>query len=262
MGGCVPRYRVFIVDLGGVVWRNYVPIGENVGVLRRLQERGAVLVALTNNSTRTREYYQGRLAEIGLDIPLEHIVTSGYAAAVYLSGRMPGARVYVVGEEGLREELRRLGLVVLGRCGRADAVVVGLDRRLSYGKIACASMLARRGAFFLATNTDPTRPLPGGGEAPSAGSMVAAVAVAAGRGPDFIAGKPNPWVVRLVLDRLGVGVEEALIIGDRVETDVALGLRAGIDTLLIDTGVVNRGSLIPTYHASSLREAEGWLYAC
>ena len=142
-----------------------------------------------------------------------------------------------------------------------DYVVVGLDRSFDYRKMAIAMSCIRRGALFVATNTDATVPSEGG-ELPGAGSIVSAIAACAGRGPDLVVGKPNPRSFEIALEKLGLEGEEVLVIGDRLETDIAGAARLGLDSALVLTGVAREGDLAgkgpkPTYVLDSLADLLG-----
>ncbi|WP_460124504.1 HAD-IIA family hydrolase [Stetteria hydrogenophila] len=252
-----------LVDLDGVVWLGSRVIEENVEGLLRLHEAGVRLVYVTNNSTRPRAYYAWRLRRLGLPAGESSVVTSAVAAAAWVAARMPGALVYPLGEEGLVHELSAAGLVPVtldaARRGEAQAVVVGLDRGVTYAKLDAAFRAVRAGAAFVAANEDPAMPVEDG-LAPGAGALVAALERALGRRPDFVAGKPNPWMVEVA--RRQAGIPEGarmLVIGDRLNTDAEMARRAGLDSLIVATGVASleeaRGRA--TYAARNVLEALG-----
>ncbi|MCX8196472.1 MAG: HAD-IIA family hydrolase [Acidilobaceae archaeon] len=223
------RARRLAVDLDGVVWEGERIIWENVEGLRQLLEMGLEVRFITNNSTRRPSEYARRLKELGIPVDAGYVVTSARAAAAWT--RAKGMlRVMVIGEDGLREEMREAGheLVEEG----AEAVVVGLDRRACYERLSRAAGEVRRGALFVATNRDPTLPSREGFIA-GAGALVAFIEAAAGRPPDFVAGKPNPWMLRVAF---GAGAGDVMVVGDRVETDVRLAMNAGAAASLVLTG--------------------------
>ncbi len=231
-------YDVLLVDLDGVVWLGSSVISENVEALRRAAESGVRLVFLSNNSTRTRRHYSLILRSLGLPVEESDVVTSGYAAARWVALRRPGSNVYVVGEEGLSIESYLAGLNVVdfeyASTHRIDAVIVGLDRLVTYDKLRAALRALHRGALFVAANEDHVLPREDGFD-PGAGSIVSALSRAAGREPDFVAGKPSPFIAELALkDMRGA---KALVVGDRLDTDIELARRAGLDGLLVLTGV-------------------------
>ena len=264
MGSVLLSYDALLVDLDGVVWRGREIIQENARALREAQARGVKVVFLTNNSTRSRRLYARLLSQLGFSVGVDDVVTSGYAAVEWVRRRIPGALIYIVGEEGLAEEAGRAGLTLATRTdaisGKVDAVVVGLDRNLTYSKLNAAHTAISRGALFVAANTDRVIPVEGGSEAPGAGAIVAALEASLGRGPDFVAGKPSVWIARLASERAGGG--RILVIGDRLDTDYGMARRAGMDCLIVLTGVTKREDLEalppgerPEYVFRSLEEA-------
>ncbi len=245
------KYDLFMLDCDGVVWRGESPINSAIKAIKLLEEMGKEVVFITNNATQSRADYARKFARFGLHIPTNRIYTSGYGTAIFL--RENGLTAYIVGEEGLRRELEEAGVIVLDD---AESVVVALDRGINYEKIAHASMLIRNGAFFIATNRDATIPTELG-EMPGAGALVAAVEVASGKNPDIIIGKPEPYLFKLALEESGVPRDKALVIGDRLETDILGAKRSGIDSLLVLTGVtkkngVGKGDLKPMFIVDSL----------
>lgn len=246
------QIKAFVLDLDGVVYRGGEAVpnaGKRVATLR---EKGKVLF-LTNNSTRTREEYVEKLLRFGVPAKVEDVVTSASIAATYIRERFPEAKVCVIGEEGLKKELEAHG-VKTGDEG-CTVVLVGLDRGFDYPKLALAAELIRLGAEFIATNTDATL-VTEKGLVPGAGAMVAAVKVATGKEP-VVVGKPSDIAADAILRILGVGPREVLLIGDRLETDIAMGKRWGMRTALVLTGAtsqeeVNKSTLKPDFVLESL----------
>jgi 4-nitrophenyl phosphatase len=235
--------RAFIVDLDGVVWLEGSPIWANVNALRRLAGCGYKVVFLTNNSARSRRVYSLALSKLGLRVSPGDVVTSGYSASVWVRENLGSSRVYIVGEEGLVEEFLVEGHVVLDASSShmAEAVVVGLDRNLSYQKLEAALRALNRGALFVATNRDHV--FPGrDGPKPGAGAIVSLLETASGRRVDFDAGKHGEWILRMAMRAAGgVNPEEAAVVGDRVDTDVEMALRAGSVPVLVLTGLTGEG---------------------
>jgi phosphoglycolate/pyridoxal phosphate phosphatase family enzyme len=232
------RVKAIVLDLDGVVYRGYTAIPGASETVGWLAQAGYQVYYFTNNSTQTRESYVELLA--GYDIPtdVEHVVTSASLTARYFSdnGLLP-ATALVVGEAGLPEELRRVGVRVVRRRGKRPIshVVVGMDRRFTYAKLHEAQQAIRAGATFIATNRDATYPVEGN-VIPGGGSIVAAVATAAEREPILI-GKPSARAGQLITHHAGVQPAEALMVGDRLETDIEMGRRAGLLTCLVLTGI-------------------------
>jgi 4-nitrophenyl phosphatase len=212
------QYRAFIVDLDGVIYLLDDPIPGSAGAIHRMQEAGLAFVFLTNNSVATPEMYVDRLKKHGILIVPQQVVTSANAARFYLERNCEtaGRTALVIGEEGLLAELEHVGLEVLDAGGstHADFVMVGWDRHFDFEKLKAAVVAIRNGAEYIAMNTDATYPTPHG-LWPGAGTMVAAVSTGAGKEP-VVVGKPNPLIVQLALDRMGVSAGESLLIGDRL----------------------------------------------
>lgn len=230
---------VLIFDLDGVVNIGDRPIPGAVETLNALQEAGHRLFFLTNNSTRSREHYVEKLARLGHPTSAEHIVTSAFATGLYMKSiDAAGKRVYVVGEHGLEAELKAAGLevVALEDPTPVDFVVAGLDRQFHYGKLRRAHYeITRNGATFIVTNRDATYPSEEG-QIPGGGSIVAPIEVASGvRG--ITIGKPEPGVWQRILEFAGVAPAEALMTGDRADTDIQGAKAVGLHTVLVLTGV-------------------------
>ena len=248
------KYRVFVLDGDGVLWRGETPISSAVEAAKALIRIGKVIVLVTNNSTVSRAGYRRRLSSLGIDLPLSRIYSSGYGAARHVSSK--GYReAYVVGESGLVEELRLAGV---SASEDAECVVAGMDRGFDYSKLARASDLVRAGAYFVATNRDATLPVKGG-QIPGAGAIVAAIEVAAGRRADVTIGKPEPFLFEMVLEDLDAERDEVLAIGDRLDTDILGAHNAGIDSALVLTGIatlrdVEKSAVRPDYILKDLSE--------
>jgi HAD superfamily hydrolase (TIGR01457 family) len=243
--GLANRFEAFVFDLDGVVYRGARPLPHAMEVLNLLHERGRQVYFLTNNSGATREQYAERLQAMGYPHARpEQFITSGWATALYLRRAFEeGAPLFVVGEPGLKQELASAGFTILERVESElpAAVVVGIDRAFSYERLAQAQHAILNGARFIATNTDATYPaedrlLPG------AGSIVAAIATAAGRTP-IVIGKPNPQILQPFIERGWINPERTLLVGDRLDTDIALANLLHIPCALVLTGVSTRDDL-------------------
>ncbi|MCE4618769.1 MAG: HAD-IIA family hydrolase [Desulfurococcales archaeon] len=235
-------YDGLIVDLDGVVWRGKNPIKANIEALSIALASGVRLVFLTNNSTRARYQIAEMIRELGINATEDEIVSSSYAAALLVKSRLGSkARIGVIGEEGLIAELVAAGIRVYTLdASRLDAIVVGLDRNITYTKLSHASRHISQGALLIATNTDKSIPSENGMN-PGAGSILKLVEEATGRHPDFIVGKPNRWIGEVALRVLGVTGDIA-VIGDRIETDMELAKKMGVDGILVLTGASSKPS--------------------
>jgi glycerol 3-phosphatase-2 len=242
----VERYDAFLLDLDGVLYRGdeVVPgAAESVGALRASDR---AVVFLTNNSARTPGQVAGKLAGMGIEARPDEVVTSAQATARVLArlvaedGRAPSA--FVIGERGVREALGEAGIEVLeGDVREAGFVVVGWDRRVDYAKLRTATMLVHRGARLVATNADPSYPAAGGESWPGAGALVAAVETASGASAAVV-GKPYRPLFDEALRR--AGTDRALMVGDRIETDVVGAASAGLDAALVLTGAARPADLL------------------
>ncbi|MEP7200813.1 MAG: HAD-IIA family hydrolase [Chloroflexota bacterium] len=231
----------FILDIDGVLYRGDQPLPGAAEFIAFLQQRQLPFLILTNNSTRTAARVAQRLQQMGMNVGAEHILTSSMAAALYLKKIRPqGARVYVVGEDGLSQPLADAGFTIADD-GPADFVVLGMDRTVTYDKLRRATLLIRAGAQFIATNPDTTFPSPDG-LVPGAGALIAALTASTSVNP-LIIGKPEPTGFRLALEKLGADKATTAAIGDRLDTDILGAQRAGLHTILVLTGVSTRDDL-------------------
>lgn len=246
---------MLLVDLDGVVYRGPVPVPGMAAVLRDRAAAGDRIIYVTNNSSRHRDEYRARLLE--LDVPLadESIVTAARATAVMLAEREPRPRLaMVLGGTGLARELRDERLRVVppterGLVAAPDTVVVGVDFRLSYRRLSIAADAVRRGALFVASNRDPIYPAADDQLFAGAGAVVAAVAVAAGRQPDLVVGKPEPGLFHAAAEVAGVPVEDAVVIGDNLLSDIAGARAVGARSVLMLTGVTTPEMVAMMPHA-------------
>ena len=224
------------MDMDGVLVREEHAIEGADRFLARLRELGRPFMLLTNNSIYTPRDLAARLRASGLDVPESSIWTSALATARFLADQRPGGSAYVVGEAGVTTALHESGYTLTER--DPDYVVLGETRTYSFERIAHAIRLITRGATFIATNPDPTGPAPDG-PLPATGSVAALISRATGRDPYFV-GKPNPLMMRTALNSLDAHSEETAMIGDRMDTDIVAGLEAGLETILVLTGVTTR----------------------
>ncbi|MFD4183029.1 HAD-IIA family hydrolase [Rhodococcus sp. NPDC058514] len=227
------------MDMDGVLVHEDHLIPGADEFLAELQAAGAPFIVLTNNSIRTPRDLRARLLQTGLDIPEKAIWTSALATATFLRSQRPNGSAYVVGESGLTTALHDIGYVLTER--DPDYVVLGETRTYSFEAITTAIRLIERGARFLATNPDATGPSRDG-SLPATGSVAALITRATGREPYYV-GKPNPLMMRSALRAIGAHSEHTLMIGDRMDTDVVSGLEAGLQTILVLTGISTRESV-------------------
>lgn len=231
--------RGFLCDMDGVVYRRTQLLPGVPEFVDWLNREGKQYLFLTNNSTRTPAALREKLAGMGLDVGEEHFFTSAQATADFLSVQAPGARVFVIGEDGLFQALEQAGFILDDTS--PDFVIIGETTRYDYAKMSKAVTLVSRGALLIATNSDLRIPVEDG-FLPACRTLVAPVELATGKGAYFI-GKPNPLMVRSALQRLGIHGREAVMIGDNMETDIRAGVEYGLDTVLVLSGVATRESV-------------------
>ncbi len=233
--------QAVLLDMDGVLWRESQPIVDLVDVFSRIDQLGWPVICLTNNSTKHPRQYLALLKEFGVDLEEWQVISSSEAAAVYLQEKIPEeSRVHVVGEHGLVEAVKMKGFRI--HQGKRDdrevaAVVVGLDRKLTYQKIARAADHIRSGALFVGTNPDKTFPARSG-VMPGAGTVVVAVETAAEQDAVMI-GKPEKPFFQTALERLACDPQHVLMIGDRLETDILGAQKMGIQTAVVLSGIVS-----------------------
>jgi 4-nitrophenyl phosphatase len=232
--------RAVLIDLDGVVYTGRDPIPGAAGFLNEARHRGLKFLLVTNNSTTSPERVADRLRGMQIDVEPNEILTSAQAAVGYVRRRAErGATVRIVGEAGLRQAAEEEGLVVVEGEDNAEWVIAGLDRAFTYEKLALATRAIRSGAHFVATNADALLPVEGGQVVPGAGTMIAAIKTATAVEP-VVVGKPEPGLFEHGLDRLGgLAADQVAMIGDRLDTDVDGGRRAGLRTILVLSGVTS-----------------------
>ncbi|MEQ7004674.1 HAD-IIA family hydrolase [Actinopolymorpha sp. B17G11] len=251
-------YAGIICDLDGTVYLSGRPLPGAVDALNALRAAGVRVAFVSNNPLRTAESYAERLTGLGVPTGRESVVTSGGVMASWLRTQMPGARVLLLGETSLRDELRAAGAKVVERGGEVELVVASFDRTFRYETWLEAFRALRAGARFVATNPDRTCPVDGG-EVPDAGGIIAALETSTRREVEAVMGKPSPLMLAAALDCLGLAADQVLVVGDRLETDVELGHRGGLDTALVLTGVTDEAAAgsaepPPTYVLPSLAD--------
>ncbi len=235
------KVTAIVSDMDGVLWRGDQPLPGLSEFFAFLRQRELPFMLATNNSSKSPADYVAKLKRLGVDgVPESAILTSGIATAAYLRERYPaGTRVYVVGGSGLRQAVTDVGFVLAD--SEVEIVVAGLDRQVNYGILEQATYMIRNGAHFVGTNPDVTFPTEYG-QAPGAGSILAALAAATGCQP-LVIGKPYPPMFKIALERLGHPASSTLMIGDRLNTDITGAAEVGMRTALVLTGVSTEADL-------------------
>lgn len=244
-------YRGYVFDLDGTVYLGDALLPTAGDTISRLRELGCRTVFLSNNPTHAPEDYAAKLARLGLRTDVSDILVSTQVLVRFLQERMPGARLLVLGEAPLVRALTEGGFEVVEDAAQTDAVIASFDRTFAYPKLQGAFDAIRAGARFFATNGDRYCPVPGGGQ-PDAAAVIAAVEGCTGVTCEAIVGKPSHHTSEALLAMLDLPPVDCLITGDRLETDVRMGLDAGMSAAIALTGATTAGmvatSLIrPTY---------------
>ena len=259
VGALVDGYDLVVSDLDGVVYLGTEPVPGAAEAIGALHERGVDVVYVTNNASRGAGDVAALLTDLGIPAKPDEVLTSAQAAATVLAGRLPtGSPVLVVGAKALAAEVTASGLRVVGSADEAPrAVVQGYAAEVGWVHLAEACVAVRAGAEWVATNTDRTLPSPRG-PLPGNGSLVEALATALGRRPDVVVGKPEPALFEQAARRHGA--LRPLVVGDRLDTDIEGANRAGMDSVLVLTGVATAADLLtapaaqrPTYVVADLR---------
>ena len=234
-----------VIDMDGVLWRGNSAIPGLNDLFDFILHRALPFVLATNNSTKTPEQYLDKLGSFGVKtVARANILTSSLATAAYLRRDYPpGSKVYVLGQDGLHAAMQEAGFVVLPDASQpVEVVVAGADFSLTYDKLKYAALLIRRGARFVGTNGDLTFPSEEG-LIPGAGSILAAIEAATGVKPATV-GKPARLMFDIAIEIMGTRSEQTAMVGDRLETDILGGQRAGLKTILVTTGVDNEQTMV------------------
>lgn len=245
----------YLIDMDGVLVSGTHLIAGADGFLQRLKARGSKYLVLTNNPMYTPGDLSHRLGSLGLDVPPDIIFTSAIATARFLRSQRPNGTAFVIGESGLTEAIHNVGYVITDL--NPDYVVLGETLSYDIKLVTKAVRLISRGARFVATNPDASGPTESG-IVPACGAMAALIERATGVSPFFV-GKPNPLMIRTALNHLGLHSENTVMVGDRMDTDIVAGVEAGLDTILVLTGVTRREDVArfpfqPTHVLESVAE--------
>ena len=241
--------RLFVLDMDGTLYLGDDVFPGAIEFIRTLEQTGRQYIYLTNNSSRAGIDYVNRLSKLGFPCTAENIFSSGMAMGLYLNAVYPGKRVCLVGNAALRRELESYGIVMDEET--AEVVVAGFDTELNYRKLERAVHFLRRGAAFLACNPDWVCPMPENEVLPDCGSICALLTASSGAKP-FYLGKPNRSIVDILSEKTGVPLSEICCVGDRLYTDIAVGVNAGTVTALVLSGettpeLLERSELRPDY---------------
>ena len=253
------EFKALVIDLDGSVYHGNTLIEKADEALKFLGKKYDILY-LTNNSTRSRAEFARKLANFGISCTKQQLITSGYAAAQYLQEHYASSKVYVIGEQGLKDELTEHDITICEE--DCDCVLVGLDKEFNYKKMSKALNIILKGAVFIATNTDPFL-ITSEGVKPGAGSLVTAIETASDK-KAIVTGKPSAFITDLIVKKLKAKPEEILIVGDNLQTDILMGIKGGMRTALVLTGAsklsdIEKSKISPDYIFKSIKHIPPFL---
>jgi NagD protein len=235
--------RGFILDMDGTIYLSERALPGAVETIAALRQRGLAVAFVSNKPLEPGSAYAAKLTRLGIPTEPREVITSGYVLSRHLARTAPAARVFVIGEPPLLQEMREAGLRLTEEPAEIDYVVAAFDRTFDYRKWNIAfQALKFHGAHFVATNPDRTCPIDGG-EIPDCAGIIAALEVTTGKQVELIAGKPSPMMIQAGARVLDVPLDQCLVVGDRLETDILMGREAGAKTALVLTGVTRREHL-------------------
>ena len=229
----------FIIDMDGVIYHGNMLLPGVTEFLAWLENSGKKYLFLTNSPERTPKELHEKLQRLGINVGEDHFYTSALATASFLANQKPNGSAYIIGDAGLIHAMYSVGYTVNNV--NPDYVVVGDTHSYNFEKIELAVNLVIRGAKLIGTNPDVSGPVENG-ITPSTKALIAPIEIATGKKAYYV-GKPNPLMMRIALKRLGVKREDAIVIGDRMDTDVICGLESEIDTLLVLSGISDRKTI-------------------
>jgi len=250
------QYKGYLIDLDGTMYRGHQPIDGASTFIEWLSQRKIPYLFVTNNSSVTKESVADKLQDMNIRASADRVITSSDAAVHYIKRIESNPKVYMIGEEGLRVALN-VNDVPITNQKDANIVLIGLDRHITYEKLATAALAVQNGALLISTNQDAAIPSEHG-FVPGNGSLTSVLSVSTGIDPIFI-GKPETIMLENALEQLNAAKEDVIFVGDNYNTDITAGIRAKIDTLMVFTGVTRPEDLSnvnrqPTYRVNNLRE--------
>ncbi|SDK07688.1 TIGR01457 family HAD-type hydrolase [Sediminibacillus albus] len=251
------HYNGYLIDLDGTMYKGMECIEDAPSFIKELNNKKIPHLFLTNNSSLKQSQIADKLTTMGIPAEKENIFTSSMATAGYISQQKPGAKVYAIGEQGLFAALEQEGLSLVEE--DSDYVIIGIDRQITYEKLAKACLNVRAGAKLISTNGDIAIPTERG-LLPGNGSLAAVVTTSTGQLP-IVIGKPESIIMEQAMKVIGTSKQETLMVGDNYDTDIMAGINAGIDTLMVFTGLTTEEQLAqynakPTYTVHTLKQ---WL---
>ncbi|MCR8643846.1 HAD-IIA family hydrolase [Paenibacillus sp. N1-5-1-14] len=250
------HYSGYIFDLDGTIYLGDELIPGAKETIAFLQEHNKKILFLTNKTIDSRVKYVDKLNKLGIRVELDNLLNPAQVTIHYLKVQHPDAKVYVIGEDILKQEMLEHGIVFAQSPTETDVVVVSWDRNFHYDHLDFAYQSIKNGAIAIATHPDRTCPMPEG-DVPDCGGMIGAIEGTTGQKIEMIMGKPSTLTVQTALSILGLTADECLMVGDRLETDMKMGIDAGMGTGLVLTGITSRAEanasdIEPTYLLDSV----------
>lgn len=249
------HYEGYLIDLDGTMYRGKERIVEAVEFVKELAKRELPYLFVTNNSSKTSRQVVKALVKMGIPATEDHVFTTSIATANFIAAEKKAASIYMIGESGLEMALTKKGFIFKNE--DVDYVVIGIDREITYEKLARACLAVRAGARFISTNGDIALPTERG-LMPGNGSLTSVIAVSSEVAPIFI-GKPESIIVNQALKVIGTPREKTVMVGDNYQTDIMAGINAHLDTIIVHTGVTSKEQLStyeknPTFSIDTLAE--------
>jgi NagD protein len=232
----------YLFDLDGTIYLGEKLIPGAGETIERLKSLSKKIVYLSNKPLQTRGDYAAKLTRLGIPTQPEEVINSSLVMARWLSREAPGSTIYVIGETPLIEEMVRAGFRVSEKAGEIQYVIASFDRTFDYRKLNIALQAIKKGARFVATNPDQTCPVEGG-EIPDCAAMIGAVEGTTGKKVEAVVGKPSDIMIRVAVEYMGLRPQDCILVGDRLETDMVMGKKAGMAAAVVLTGVTTRESL-------------------
>ncbi len=256
MGGL--NFGGYIFDLDGTIYLGEKLIPGAKETIEKLKSLSKKIVYLSNKPLQTRDDYAAKLTRLGIPTDPVEVINSSLVMARWLSRQAPGATIYAIGESPLIEEMVQAGFCISEKAEEIQYVIASFDRTFDYRKLNIALQAIRKGARFVATNPDRTCPVEGG-EIPDCAAMIGAIEGATGKKVETIVGKPSDIMIQVAVEFMGLNPRNCLLVGDRLETDMVMGKKAGMATALVLTGVttmetLQKSNIHPDYVWESVME--------
>ncbi len=236
------RYSGYIFDLDGTIYLSEKLIPGAREVIEKLRFLSKKIVFLSNKPLQTREDYAAKLTRLGIPTAADEVINSSRVMARWLAQKAPKALIYVIGEPSLTDEMVREGFRISENPGEVQYVIASFDRTFDYRKLNIAHQAIKKGAHFVATNPDRACPVEGG-EIPDCAAMIGAVEGSTGKKVETIVGKPSDIMIQVAVMTMHLSPDVCLLVGDRLETDILMGKKAGMATALVLTGVTKKEAL-------------------